>query len=271
MPDAPVLACDSATKLEPRHRDAVVVCGSHGGVYPAGLAAAAGLRSVLLNDAGVGLERAGIGCLALCQELGMAAATVDHDSARIGDANDMERRGRISHVNQVAAKLGVEPGQPVRLAAALLSRAPRWHGTPRPYREGRTVVVDEPGRPRVICIDSASLIVPEDAGQIVVTGSHGGIMGGRAELALQVDALAALFNDAGIGIDEAGIGRLPALDARAIAGVTVDAMSARIGDGLSTYETGVISRVNQTARHRGAEVGMTAGAFVNLLLDERSG
>ena len=35
--------------------------------------------------------------------------------------------------------------------------------------------------------------------------------------------------------------RLPALDERRIAGLTVASSSARIGDGRSTYETGVIS------------------------------
>jgi hypothetical protein len=264
MLDAAILVCDSASKLEDRHRDTVVICGSHGGVYPACLAARAGLRAVLLNDAGVGLDRAGLGCLEYGQALGMATATVAHDSARIGDALDMKRRGRISHANQAAGDLGVEPGQTVEEAAARLARAPRWHGEPPAHREGRTVLQGEPGEARVICIDSASLILPEDAGQIVVTGSHGGIMGGRAEMALQVDAKAALFNDAGIGVDEAGVGRLAALDRRRIAAATVDAMTARIGDGLSTYHDGVLSRVDDTARERGAEAGMTARAFVDL-------
>ena len=51
--DRTVLA-DSATKLKEDARDAVVVCGSHGGLYPAWLAARAGVRAIVLNDAGVG-------------------------------------------------------------------------------------------------------------------------------------------------------------------------------------------------------------------------
>ena len=153
MADVPILVSDTATKLDPRHRGAVVVCGSHGGVYPGYLAAKAGLRAVLLNDAGVGLERAGIGCLAYCQALGMAAATVAHDSARIGDGEDMRRRGRISHVNQVAAALGVAPGQTVEQVLAPLVLAPEWHATPPAWHEGRHVAPDEPGKPRLICVD----------------------------------------------------------------------------------------------------------------------
>ena len=65
-----------------------------------------------------------------------------------------------------------------------------------------------------------------------------------------------------IGIDEAGVSRLPALDARGIAAATVAAASSRIGDGLSTYRDGVLSRVNASAAALGAVPGMTAEAFV---------
>ncbi len=109
------------------------------------------------------------------------------------------------------------------------------------------------------------MVEPADAGQIVVTGSHGGLLASLPGLVLQVDALAALFNDAGIGIDQAGITRLPALDRRGIAAATVDAMSARIGDGLSTLRDGVISHANETARRLGAGPGMTARAWVERL------
>jgi len=263
----PVLMCDSATKLERSHRGAIVVCGSHGGVYPAYLAAEAGLRAVILNDAGVGLDQAGIGGLDYCQALGMACATIGHASARIGDAEDMRARGLISHANPAAADLGIEAGTPTGEALAMLARAPVWHGEPAPYREGRQVVLDQPGKPRVVCIDSASMVEPADAGQIVITGSHGGLVASRPDLTLRVDALLALFNDAGVGIDEAGVARLPPLDQRGVAAATVAAMTARIGDGLSTYQDGVLSRVNDAARRLGARPGTRAQDFVAGLLD----
>lgn len=261
-----LLEIDSATKFEGRHRGAVVVCGSHGGVYPAYLAAKAGLRAVTLCDAGTGKDRAGIGCLGYCEALGMAAATVAHDSARIGDGADMLARGRISHVNGIAAACGVVPDEGVREARAKLAGAPRWSGEPPAYSEARRVVVDQADRPRVICMDSISLVEPDDAGQIVVSGSHGALLGGRPDAALAVEALAAFFSDAGIGADEAGVSRLPALDARGIAGGCVDTMSARIGDGLSIYEDGVLSRVNGTAREAGGAPGMRLRDFVDRLL-----
>lgn len=271
MGNVPLLAIDSATRFDERHRGAVVVCGSHGGIFPAYLSARARLRAVILSDAGVGKDRAGVGCLEYCAVLGMAAATVDVMSARIADGEDMLRRGRISHVNPHGRKLGCVPGQPVREAQEILAEASTWHGEAPPYREARHTVFDEPGRPRVVCMDSASMVVPEDAGQIVITGSHGGTLGGRADTALGVDALAALFNDAGIGADEAGITRLPALDQRKITAATVHAMSARIGDGRSTYEDGVLSRVNRTAEALGGRPGMTAVEFVQRLLASTAG
>jgi hypothetical protein len=261
-----LLTIDSATKFEGRHRGAVVVCGSHGGVYPAYLAAKAGLRAVTFSDAGVGKDRAGVGCLEYCAALGMAAATVAHDSARIGDGEDILARGRISHVNGIAEACGVVPGQPVREARERLADAPPWQAPPPPYSEARKVVVDEPGRLRVICMDSISLVEAEDAGQIVVAGSHGALLGGRPEAALKVDARAAFFNDAGIGADEAGVTRLPALEQRGIIGACVDVMTARIGDGLSVYENGVISRLNGPAGAAGAEAGMPLQAFIRQLL-----
>ena len=258
------MICDSATRFGRAYAGAVVVCGSHGGVYPGYLAARSRVRAVVFSDAGVGKDRAGLGSLGYGEQLGMAVATAAHDSARIGDAADILTRGRISHANRPAQLLGVVPAMPVADALERLADAADWRAEPPAYVEARAVVRDEPGRPRVVCLDSVSLVGPEDVGQIVLTGSHGGLLGGEPAAALKVDALAALFNDAGIGIDDAGIGRLAALDQRRIAAATVDAMSARIGEGRSTWQDGVLSRVNAAAGAKGAAAGMPARAFAEL-------
>jgi hypothetical protein len=70
-----------------------------------------------------------------------------------------------------------------------------------------------------------------------------------------VDAYAACFHDAGVGADEAGISRLPVLNRRGIAAMTVSADSARIGDALSVFETGRISHLNEKARYLGLRQG----------------
>jgi hypothetical protein len=83
---------------------------------------------------------------------------------------------------------------------------------------------------------------------------------------LDVDVFAAFFNDAGGGKDGAGFSRLPSLDARDIAGATVSCQTARIGDGRSSYETGVISRINETARRLELREGMSVRSAVARLV-----
>jgi hypothetical protein len=252
-----VLAADTITKLPAEAAGGVIVSGSHGGRYPGYLAAKAGVRAVILNDAGVGKEAAGIGALPYLEALGIAAAAVAHDSCRIGDTADMLVRGRISHANPVAVQAGVAPGMGCREAAIRMTSAPVRNMDAPPVGEGRAELA-EVGSRRIVLIDSAALVGPEDAGQIVVTGSHGGLVGGDPATALRTDAFAAVFNDAGIGIDEAGIGRLAALDERGMAAFTVAAASARIGEARSSFEDGVISRVNATAQRLGAREGAAA-------------
>lgn len=252
---------DSATKLGDTCRGAVVVCGSHGGEYPAWLVMTALCRAVILNDAGIGKDEAGVASLSYCGALGMAVACVDTMSARIGDAEDMMARGRISRVNDLAAALGVHTGMECRDAAELLTKAQQPTGVPGDYVEARTIL---PGG-RVVMMDSASLVKPEDAGRIIITGSHGGLVGGIAAMALQVDGLAGIFHDAGGGVDGAGLTRLPALDQRGIAAATVSADSARIGDARSIYEDGIISHLNEVARLAGGEVGQTCREFVETI------
>ncbi len=263
---AEILVADSVTTLQARHRGAVLVAGSHGGVIAGYLAAKAGVRAVLLNDAGVGMDEAGIAALSYLSGLGMAAAAVAHTSARIGDGADMLERGRVSAANSVARSLGVETGQACADAADLLRAAPMPGKPPPEYTEARFPLRQAPGAPSVWGLDSISLAAPEDAGRILIAGSHGGLLGGRAESALKVDALAALFNDAGGGIDGAGTTRLPALDGRGIAAAAVDCASARIGDARSSWETGVLTRVNRTAAAVGAAPGHSTRQFADRVI-----
>jgi uncharacterized protein YunC (DUF1805 family) len=258
---APIIVADSITRVAPADAaGAVVVNASHGGIYAAYLAAKFHAAAAIFNDAGVGRDRAGIGGLDYLQGFGIAAATIGHETARIGDGADMMSSGVITHANCMAAALGVAPGQSCRDAATRLQRARPSDRAPPDEIEAAFLLVPEV--PRVWAIDSASLVMPEYGEAIVVTGSHGGLLGGKAETALKYDVLGALYNDAGIGKDAAGVSRLPALDARDIAAATVAAMSARIGDARSTYEDGVISRVNTRAAALGLRKGMTARAFV---------
>lgn len=265
-----LLVLDSVTRMDERHRGKVLVAGSHGGVYAAYLAALGQLRGVILNDAGRGKEDAGIGGLSYLDDAGIAAATVSHRTARIGDGADMLARGVISNVNQLAAAAGCAVGMPCADCAGLLTKANIPRHPPPPKRESRFQLRANPGEPEVWGIDSASLVTPEDADKILIVGSHGQLLGGRPETALKYDAIAAVYNDAGNGIDGAGTSRLPALDARGIAAATVAHDSARIGDAQSSWETGIVTHVNETARAMGGKPGMTAQTFVDAIAKARA-
>ena len=260
---APVLTTDSITRVGAEAARAVVVNGSHGGIYAAYIAAKLRVAAAVFNDAGVGRDEAGIAGLDYLAGLAIPAAAVGHETARIGDGSDMIARGIITHANPPADALGCRPGMACRDAAAALQQAGPSLRDPPPALEAAFLLIAE--APAVWALDSASLVGPEQVGAIVVTGSHGGLLGGNPDTALKIDALAALFNDAGIGIDEAGVTRLPALDGRGIAAVTVAATSARIGDARSTYEDGILTRVNRRAAALGIAPGMTAREFVDIV------
>jgi uncharacterized protein YunC (DUF1805 family) len=264
--DVAIYAVDSITHISDQHRGQVVAAASHGAVYAAYMAAKGGVRAVILNDAGVGKGQAGISGLPYLDGFGIAGATISHRSARIGDGADMLARGEISHVNETAKALGCRPGQSCAECAELMKSAPLVSVTPPEQSESRTLLRAEEGEPEVWGADSASLVLPEDSDHIVITGSHGQLLGDQPATALKYNALAAVYSDAGLGIDRAGISRLPALDNRGIPAATVSADSARIGDARSLYQEGVISSVNETAAALGAKPGMTTRDFVACII-----
>ena len=262
------LVVDSATRLGGDAADAVVVCGSHGGLYAAWLAAQAGVRAAIFNDAGIGRHQAGIAGVHWLDALEIPALAVDYRSARIGDGADTLASGMVTMANDMAAQHGCLPGHTARKAVECLLRnappAPR-NDVPA-LGEGRSRIANT-GHREVWAMDSVALVEASDRRKIVVTGSHGGLLGGRADDGvLAVDVFAAFFNDAGGGKDGAGYARLPVLDARGIAAATVSAYGARIGDGRSTYDTGVLSHVNEVARRLELREGMTAREAVARLV-----
>jgi len=117
---------------------------------------------------------------------------------------------------------------------------------------------------RVILVDSITMTTPEDAGAIVVCGSHGGTS--SAEFALEVPLAAVFFNDAGVGKDRAGIVALDILQEHDVAAGAVAHTSARIGDARDTWDNGVISHVNPLARALGFAPGMRLSLALNDLI-----
>ncbi len=105
---------DSITQLGPEDAGCIAISGSHGGVSSGRFAIAARPLLSVFNDAGVGLDRAGIAALELLQAEGLAACTVSHDSARIGYASSTLEDGIVNHVNPLALALGITPGVALR-------------------------------------------------------------------------------------------------------------------------------------------------------------
>ncbi len=263
------LVFDSVTHVPEGVRGRVALCASHGGTYSGWYAAHRGLAGVILHDAGIGRDRAGIAGLDWLARIAVPAAAIGHLSARIGDGADCRARGVLSAVNAQAASLGLTVGMRAAEALERLAAAGLLEPPSVPERAEARAEIAAAGRAgiRVVALDSNSLVVTEDAGHMIVTGSHGGLLGGRPETAVKHPVLAAVYNDAGGGIDGAGFSRLPALDARGIAGATVSAESARIGEAMSTWNDGIVSAVNDTAARLGGRVGQSCRDFVEAVLD----
>ena len=112
-------------------------------------------------------------------------------------------------------------------------------------------------------VDSITELGPHDVGCIAVSGSHGGIS--SAQYALAARPLLSIFNDAGVGKDQAGLAALAFLQGHALAACTVSHSSACIGQAKSTLQSGVVNHFNLLARDLGIEAGHTCQSVVDRL------
>lgn len=260
-----LVVLDSATQLGDGARGSVAVCGSHGGRYPAWLAARAGVRAVVLNDAGLGKDGAGVAGIEWLDRLGIAACAVDAWSARIGDGADTLASGILSTANEAAQLLGCMAGMYCSDAVRALAKATVSAAELADFGQSRAII-ETTGHRAVWALDSVSLARSSDRRAILLTGSHGALLGGRPDRILDMDVFAAFLNDAGGGRDGAGFARIALLATKGVAAATVWNASARIGDGRSTYEDGVLSRVNGVGERLGLHAGITAREAVARLV-----
>jgi len=244
----------------------VVAAASYLGVLPARMAAIHRPRAVIGHDACVGKAGAGIGGLWYLEALGIPAATVDGMSARLGDGVDLFEVGRISRVNALAEQCGVTIGMAVAEAArVLLTTAPS--DTSVGHKIRREVVEVSPSGRQVVVTDSIVFADPAiDGPNVLVTAGHTGRSG--ADFLLKVAPWGFICSDGGRSKDDSGIAGLPITAEKGLAGATVDAQTAEIGDAFSTYREGVISATNAPAEARGVRVGMTAKEAAHLLVEE---
>ncbi len=265
---ARIVVLDSVTQCAGRVQAGdVLVAGSFAGALSLGMALPFGIRALIAHAAGVGKDEAGISALPAADRLGLPAAAVETMSARIGDGPSVHDDGVIAHVNAAAAALGVKIGMSAREAAHLLTRA---HAPQLIAGDGlvdhRQRVVDEAPGGRVVCVDTLSFADAGNVRDVLCAGSHGGRVNIETLLRI-VKPRGVIANDGGMAMDRSGASGLALLDGAGVAGATVSAWSARIGDARSSWEDGVISAVNGRAAHRGVAVGQPARAAVRGILD----
>lgn len=118
-----VVLMDSISLIAPRDAGAIIICGSHGGLISGAFAALHPPHLVVFNDAGGGKAGAGRASLAMLDAKGIPCATISHDTARIGDAQDAWLNGVLSAVGDTARRKGLKAGQSVREAAEVAGNA----------------------------------------------------------------------------------------------------------------------------------------------------
>ena len=265
-----VLVFDSATYVEghvaatPGTAGDVVVNASYSGVLCARMVMSAQPRAAIGLDCAIGKDGAGIAGLWYYEALGVPAAAADVMTAEMGNGADLYDHGVISRVNDAAQALGVAPGMPVLDAARFFLTGEK---KPESFDPARRLVVHTAGNGRsIVCTDSIAYALPEDRERnVLCTAGHTG----RSVVGYFRDyrPWAFICSDGGIGKNGSGLSALEAVEPDGIPGASVSALSARMGDGQSTYFDGVISAANRLARDKGVRVGQPAREAALLLLD----
>lgn len=118
-----IAGLDSIGLIDAADAGIVLVIGSHGALH-GGVASSALLvdaHGAFFHDACGGCDGAGYTRLPALDRRGIAAASVDGRTARIGEARSLWETGVISRVNGVAARTGVAAGMRVDEAAVRLA------------------------------------------------------------------------------------------------------------------------------------------------------
>lgn len=267
-PRGRVVAVNSAYDViaENRGKD-VVVNASYCGVLPARFIGAQGPRGAIGVDCGVGPAGASIAGLWYLEALNVPAAVADVMTVCLGNGDDLYEHGVISFLNRPAADCGVERGMSVTEAAALMLE----HDPAQPNAAevtNRTVVEEGPEGRLIVCSDSIAFGLPEDVNNVLLTAGHTGRS--AVPYLLRIRPFGFICSDGGGGRDNSGMEGLRIVEAEGLAGATVDARTAKMGDGLSTYRDGRISAANEMAKAAGVEIGMSAREAARLLVARRT-
>jgi hypothetical protein len=261
-----VLAFDSSVYIEGNTTTVndVIVVGSYCGTRVLAPIFTHGAKAVIATDAGIGKDEAGISGLKHGETIGVPVATIAVMSAETSNGRST-LLGEISRANAQARALGVAPGIPGHEAAALLAKAPA--GTPIPTSPGaeeKPVVVEETPRGRIWAAPGTTAITDKIPNDIVCSGANSSRV--SSDGVLRMGAKGSIANDAGIAKNNSAVEGVMILGERGIPSAAVSTLSARLGEGLSTWNDGIISVVNHVAAARGVKVGMSAKEAARLML-----
>jgi uncharacterized protein YunC (DUF1805 family) len=260
-----IVLLDSLGDLQPDNTCPILVCASHCGDNGtlARKVKNCHVKAVFLNNAGVGKNQAGISGLTHYNAENILACAVDHNSAEIGVARDTWESGIISHANSIADEAGIQIGDSVQEAVAKII-----HLFNIPLSAPINKTIENNGKAdlkkqiqtqidgvSITVTDSITFLNENNAGDIVVCGSHGGLSAGHYAQKHHVKAV--FFNDAGIGKNNAGVKSLESLSDAGILACAVDCMSAEIFNGQDLLDNGIITVCNQLAKSRNIKVAMT--------------
>lgn len=264
-PRGRIMAMDSAYDVAAGNREQdVVINASYCGVLPARFVATHQPRGAIGVDCGVGPEGAAIAGLWYLEALDIPAAVADVMTVHLGDGVHLATHGRISFFNQPAQDCGVVAGMAVLDAARrMLQRIPSGPVAAADITR-RTVVHEETDGRQVVCVDSIAFGLPQDRRNVLVTAGHTGRS--AVPYLLKVSPHGFICSDGGRGLDSAGTAGLHIANDHGLAGATVDARRARMGNAMSSYQDGVITDLNALAQAAGVRPGMTAAEAALLLL-----
>lgn len=276
-----LVVLDSLGDIKPDNTNPILICGSHcgdNGTFARKLKNCQ-IKAVFLNNAGIGKNSAGISGLTHYEDEDILACAVDHNSAEIGVAKTTWDSGIISHTNNIANKAGIRIGDSVQDAVATIQNLidfPTW------IQDSKNIKLNTTEKQKsstntdlkkqfqtqieganITVTDSITFLNENNAGDIVVCGSHGGTSAGH--YAQKHHLKAVFFNDAGIGKNNAGIKSLDFLDDNGIIACTVNCMSAEIFNGQDILENGIISVRNQLAKSKKINVNMTVKEAIKLI------
>jgi len=264
------LVFDSATyvgdfvKHHPGTQGDLVINASYSGVLCARMVMVAKPGFAIGLDCAIGKDGAGVAGLAYYEALGVPAGAADVMTAEMGNGADLYEEGVLSRVNEAAERLGVRQGMSVKKATELMlsgsARVERWDPARR-----EVLHTDVATGRSIVATDSIAFALPEDRDRnVLCTAGHTGRS--VVDYFRSFRPWAFICSDGGIGKNRSGVTALDDVEKDGIAGASVDARTARMGDGHSTYFDGVISAANAQARAKGVRIGQPAVEASLLLL-----